>query len=87
MLGRAGTKMPNSRKMLDGTDIEKASLTQYVRRGWHENLFSLKILGEVGIKKPFNLTGGAGMKKLFTLIMLPGTGIGKAPLTQYVRRG
>ena len=39
MLGRAGTKMLNSRKMLDGTDIEKASLTQYVRRGWREKPF------------------------------------------------
>ena len=45
------------------------------------------MLGEVGIKKPFNLIGGAGMKKLFSLIMLWGTGIRKAPLTQYVRRG
>ena len=36
MLGRASTKMLNSRKMLDGNGIEKASLTQYVRRDWLE---------------------------------------------------
>ena len=38
--------------MLDGTGIEKASLTQYVRWGWQENFFSLKMLGKVGIKNP-----------------------------------
>ena len=38
MLGGAGTKKRNSRKMLDGTGIEKASLTQYVRRGWREKV-------------------------------------------------
>ena len=36
MLGGAGTKMFDSRKMLDGPDTEKVSLTQYVRRGWCE---------------------------------------------------
>ena len=33
MLGGAGTKKLNSRKMLAKTHIEKASLTQYVRQG------------------------------------------------------
>ena len=36
MLGRAGTKMLNSRKMLGGNGIETVSLTQYVRRGWRK---------------------------------------------------
>ena len=36
MLGRAGTKMLNSRKMLGGNGIETASLTQCVRRGWRK---------------------------------------------------
>ena len=36
MLGKAGAKKFNSRRMLDGTGIEKASLTQYVRWGWRE---------------------------------------------------
>ena len=36
MLGRAGTKKVNSRKMLDGTGIEKVSLTQYVRWDWRQ---------------------------------------------------
>ena len=39
MLGRGRTKKLNSRKMLDGIDIEKVSLTQYVRLGWHEKPF------------------------------------------------
>ena len=38
MLGGAGTKMLNSRKMLDENDIKKASLTQYVRRNWRKKL-------------------------------------------------
>ena len=37
--------------MLDGAGLEKASLTQYLRQGWHERLFLLKMLGEIGIKK------------------------------------
>ena len=33
MLGKAGTKKLNLRKMQDGAAIEKVSLTQYVRWG------------------------------------------------------
>ena len=36
MLGAAGTKMLNSRKMLDWNGIEKTSVTQYVRQDWLE---------------------------------------------------
>ena len=36
MLNWAGTEKFNSRKMLDRTDVEKVSLTQYVRQGWRE---------------------------------------------------
>ena len=37
-VGAARTKKLSSTKMLDldGTGIEKASLFQYVRRGWHK---------------------------------------------------
>ena len=38
MLGVADTKKLNSRKMLDETGIEKASLTQYIRWGWCEKV-------------------------------------------------
>ena len=47
--------------MLDGTGIEKAFLTQCVRWGWLENLFSVKMLGDAGIKKPFNLICWLGL--------------------------
>ena len=43
--------------LFNRTGTEKASLTQYVRWGWCENLFSVKMLGEAGIKNPFNLIG------------------------------
>ena len=36
MLGGAGTKKLNSRKMTDGAGFEKVSSTQYRRQGWHE---------------------------------------------------
>ena len=36
MLDGADIKKLNSRKMLDGAGIEKVSLSQYVRRSWHE---------------------------------------------------
>ena len=36
MLGEADTKKPNSLKISDGAGLEKASSTQYLRRGWHE---------------------------------------------------
>ena len=36
MLGVTLTKKVNSRKMLDGTGIEKVSLIQYVTPGWHK---------------------------------------------------
>ena len=61
MLGGADTKKLNSRKNARRTGIEKASLTQYVRRGWRENLFSVKMLGEADIKKPFNLICWVGL--------------------------
>ena len=51
MLGVTLTKKLNSRKMLDGTGIEKASLTQYVTPGWHKKLNLLKMLEGNGIKK------------------------------------
>ena len=38
MLGGAGTKMLNSRKMLDENGIEKASLTEYVTRNGRKKL-------------------------------------------------
>ena len=49
MFGVACTIKLNSRKMLDGTGIEKTSLTQYVERGGH---------------KKVQLTKNAGIKKL-----------------------
>ena len=55
MLGGAGTKRLNPPKMPDWAGLEKASSTQYLRWGFLENLFSLKMLGEVGIQNPFNL--------------------------------
>ena len=55
MLGGADTKKLNSRKNTRRTGIEKTSLTQYVRAGWRENLFSVKMLREACLKKPFNL--------------------------------
>ena len=42
MLGRAGTKKFDSRKMLDGPGIEKVSLTQYVRWGWRKKPLSIE---------------------------------------------
>ena len=36
MLGETGTKKLNSRKMLDRTDVEKASLNQYIEQDWRE---------------------------------------------------
>ena len=55
MLGEVDTKMLDSiqGKCHVGTAIEKASLTQYVRRGWHKNFFSVKMLGAVSTKNPF----------------------------------
>ena len=53
--GRAGTKMLNSRKMLDGNDIEKASLTQNVRRDWREKPLFTENARRGWYKKPVNL--------------------------------
>ena len=66
--------MLNSRKMLDETGIEKASLTQYVRRGWHEKPVFM-LVGHV-YKKLYYLIilGGAGMKKFFSLKILEEAG-------------
>ena len=36
MLGGAGTKILNSRKILDEKGTEKASLNQYFRRDWRK---------------------------------------------------
>ena len=36
MFGGADTKKLFSFKMLEGAGIDKAPLTQYVRRGWHK---------------------------------------------------
>ena len=36
MLGGADKKKLKSLKMSDGAGLEKASSTQYLRRGWHE---------------------------------------------------
>ena len=36
MLGGDSIKKLNSRKMLDGTSIEKVYLTEYFRRGWRQ---------------------------------------------------
>ena len=38
MLGGANKKKLKSLKMSDGDDLEKASSTQYLRRGWHEKV-------------------------------------------------
>ena len=53
MLDATGTKKHNSRKMLDGTGIEKASLTQYVRRSWCEKLPFTENAGERLAPKKF----------------------------------
>ena len=55
MLGVTLTKKLNSRKMLDGTGIEKASLTQYVRWGWQEKLLFAENARQGWYKKSFNL--------------------------------
>ena len=54
-MGGAGTKMLNSRKMLDGNGIEKASLTQYVRRDWREKPLFTENARRGWYKKPVNL--------------------------------
>ena len=51
MLFETGTKKLDSLKMLDGAGLEKASSIKYLRQGWHEKLFLLKMLGGIGIKK------------------------------------
>ena len=57
----------NSRKVLDVSGIEEASLTQYVRRDWSEKLLFIKNAKRSWYKKPFNLMlGGAGITKLST---------------------
>ena len=55
MLGGADTRKLSSRKMLDGTGIEKASLTQYVRWGWQEKLLFAENARQGWYKKSFNL--------------------------------
>ena len=49
------TKKLNSRKMLDGNGIEKASLTQYVMWGWQEKLLFTENARQGWYKKSFNL--------------------------------
>ena len=39
--------------MPDGTGIEKASLTQYVRQGWHKKVLSTKNVKQGWHKKSF----------------------------------
>ena len=51
MWGIAGTKKLNSLKMPDGAGLEKTYSTQFLRWGWHEKVFLLKMLGEIDIKK------------------------------------
>ena len=55
MLGGADTKMLNSRKMLDENGIEKASLTQYVRRNWRKKPLFYENARRGWYKEPFNL--------------------------------
>ena len=55
MLGVAGTKKLNSRKMLDGTGMEKDYLTQYVRRGWREKSLFTENARQGWYKKTFKL--------------------------------
>ena len=62
MLGRADTKKFNSRKMLDGTGIEKASLTQYVRWGWQEKLLFTESARQSRYKNSFNLIFQSGQR-------------------------
>ena len=45
------TRKLDSRKMLDGTGIEKVSLTQYVRRGGHKKVQFTKNVGGGCYKK------------------------------------
>ena len=79
MLGAARTKKLNSRKMLDGTDLEKASLT--------EAQFTKNAGGDWYKKAPITQYVKAGTKKLNSRKILDGTGIEKVPLSQYVRWG
>ena len=51
MLGSAGTKKLNSPKMPDGAGLGKTYSTQFLRWGWHEKVFLLKMLGKIDIKK------------------------------------
>ena len=64
------TKELFPRKMLDGTGIEKARLTQYVKRGWHHKAEFTENARRGWSKQKLlqpNILGGAGMKKLFLL--------------------
>ena len=61
MLGGADTRKLNSRKMLDGTGMEKASLTQYVRWGWREKLIFTETAKQDWYKKSFNLICSVGL--------------------------
>ena len=61
MLGAAPTKKLNSRKMLDGTGLEKASLTQYVRRGWREKSVFTENVRQVWYKKVLKLICWVGL--------------------------
>ena len=78
MLGGAGTKKLNSRKMLDRTGIEKVSLTQYVRWGWQKNpLFTDNASRGCYKNSSFklNILSGAGKEKLNSLKTVEGADI------------
>ena len=60
--------------MLDGTRIEKASLTQYVRWGWREKLLFTENARQGWYKKSFNLMLQVGLR-------LKSSIQGKNPLT------
>ena len=55
MLGGADSKKLISRKMLDGTGIKKALLTQCVMWGWREKLIFTGNARQGWNKKSFNL--------------------------------
>ena len=71
-------------KMRDGAGIEKAPLSQYVRRCWHEKDVSTEIAMRSCYKKS---SSNSNTKDLYPRKMLRGAGIEKTSLTQYVKQG
>ena len=62
MLGGADTKKFNSRKMLDGTGMEKVFLTQDVRQGWREKSLFTENARQGWYKKTFKLICWVGLE-------------------------